>query len=441
MKIYSVEIGKNIRKGLTVHLKEKLSFFSFDKKSSKLRVSIFFPDIIYSSIVLPEIDDEETVQILLKSRMSALLEEGKNYSFVILKKERISENETLFDVYGIPTDKFFEIIDLVNENPYNIELFTVDIFSLAPISKKICGNKTCFHFYGDTEKALITVSKGDDILYVRSIPLPEITELKDLTNIYYENFNMTYVFTVQTKRINVESIVISGKAASDPQLLKLCEKLTNLKIKIPSVETFISGISQEDFMEYLIPVGTALLNKNFDFTPSIIKKEKALKGISKFLSLFSIFLIILLSIGIFTVYAGIKEKENQLSDLKKAIQKKISFINKKISKDELGYFINYIKKFEKSEDLNPVFVFDQMPSIFEVLNEKMITIENKDNRQIIQIFSEQNFSSLSDMLSFKLKINEILRRYKNIQKNIQEDKENLSLRINLRIEREIHEDR
>ncbi len=45
------------------------------------------------------------------------------------------------------------------------------------------------------------------------------------------------------------------------------------------------------------------------------------------------------------------------------------------------------------------------------------------------------------MLSFKLKLNDILRRYKNVYKNIQENKQNLSLKINLRIERDTDENK
>ncbi|WP_297473204.1 hypothetical protein, partial [Persephonella sp.] len=136
MKIYSVEIGKSIRKGLTISLKERVKFISFDKKASKVCVSIFYPDIVYSSLALPKIEDEDTLQILIKSKMSAVLEEGKKYSFILQKKEDISENESLFDIYGIPVDKFYETLTVLEEDTDSIELFTVDIFSLIPISHK-----------------------------------------------------------------------------------------------------------------------------------------------------------------------------------------------------------------------------------------------------------------------------------------------------------------
>ncbi len=441
MKIYSVEIGKSIRKGLTISLKERLKFISFDKKASKICVSIFFPDIVYSSIALPKIEDEDTLQILIKSRMSAVLEEGKEYSFVIHKREDISENESLFDVYGIPVDKFYETLTVLGENTDNIELFTVDIFSLIPISQKICGDKICFHFYGDTEKVLITVSKGEELLYLRSIPLPDFTEPSDLTNIYYENFNMTYMFAVQNRRINVESIVISGSSASDQEFIKLCRELTNLDLHIPTADSFITGISQNDFMDFLIPVGTALLKQDYDFSPPTVKKEKYFKKLSKILFTFSIFFLVVLTAGIFSVYADISEKEHRFLSLKNSIQEKVRSINNKITKNKIRYYTEYIKHIEKSEELNPVFIFDQMPSLFELLDEKKITIDNSDKKQIIQIISEHQFSSLSEMLSFKLRLNDVLRNYKNIHKNIQENKEKLSLRVELRIERDSNENK
>ncbi|WP_293447947.1 hypothetical protein [Persephonella sp.] len=439
MKIYSVEIGKSIRKGLTISLKERLKFISFDKKASKVCVSIFYPDIVYSSLALPKIEDEDTLQILIKSKMSAVLEEGKKYSFILQKKEDISENESLFDIYGIPVDKFYETLTVLEEDTDSIELFTVDIFSLIPISHKICGDKTCFHFYADTEKVLITVSKGEEILYVRSIPLPDFIEPSDLTNIYYENFNMTYMFAIQNRRINVESIVISGSSASNQEFLKLCRELTNLDLHIPSADSFITGISQNDFMDFIIPVGTALLKQNYDFSPITVKKEKNFKKVSKILSSLSIFFLLMLTAGIFTVYADISEKENRFLSLKNNIQEKIRLINNKITKNEMKYYTDYIKHIEKSEDLNPIFVFDQMPSLFELLDEKKIIIENSDEKQVIQIFSEHQFTSLSELLNFKLKLNEVLRNYRNIHKNIQENKEKLSLKIDLRIERDSSE--
>ncbi|MDQ7056692.1 MAG: hypothetical protein Q9M89_09690 [Persephonella sp.] len=88
MKVYSVESGKKIRKGITIRKKGEIAeFISFDRKSSRVYISAFYPDLIFSNVVLPPITDSETFAFLLKNRLTGLLEEGKNYSFILFEKK------------------------------------------------------------------------------------------------------------------------------------------------------------------------------------------------------------------------------------------------------------------------------------------------------------------------------------------------------------------
>ncbi|WP_457626025.1 hypothetical protein [Persephonella sp.] len=441
MKIYSVEVGRRIRKGITLKVKNsKAEFVSFDQKSKKTAISVFYPDIVYSSIILPPVDDIETLSILIKSRMGGIIEEGREYTFVYILQEKISETELLYDVYAFPLDRYNSVTELLEITPDRLNILTLDNFSLLPFSKALFPEKNVFHFYADDEKVLITVSKDNRPLYIRANPVPDITVSDEMHNIYYENFNMTYMFATRNKKIDINSILISGKASLNKEFIDLCKEFTGMEIHILNKEDFVKGMTDDDFIEYTLPVGTVFLDERFDFSPFELKKERAFNKISAGLSVISGLLTAGALLGIFSTYTDISKKEEDFIALKSQVEHKIDEIHRKIDINKIDYYKNYLKRLYISEKTNPVLVFDLYPSLFRLLNEKEIKIFLSDSKQTVEITAEHHFESLSDYIRFKQKLRNILSGIKNLSIKTEENKKDLSIRLFIKIERDLNED-
>ncbi|SNZ02892.1 hypothetical protein SAMN06265182_0237 [Persephonella hydrogeniphila] len=441
MKIYSVEVGRKIRKGITLNIKnKKAEFVSFEQKSKKVAVSIFYPDIVYSSVILPPVDDIETLSIIIRSRIGGLIEEGKDYTFVYIFQEKISENEFLYDIYALPLDRFNTIIELLETDLDRLSIFTLDNFSLVPFSEASFPEKNVFHFYGDEEKILTTISKNNTPLYIRANSIPDIASLEEMSNIYYENFNMTYMFATRNKRIDIDVILISGNASQNEEFINLCRNLTGMEIHTLKKEGFIKGLSDNDFTEYTLQIGTALLDEKFDFSPFELKKERAFNKISAGLSAISGILIVGAAFGILSAYSDISSKKEDFLRLKSKIEDKINKINRKLDIREVDYYKNYLEQIYLSNRINPVLIFDRYPSLFRLLNEKELKVFLDNDKQIVEIISEHQFDSLSEYVSFKETLRNIISKIKNISIKTTENEKKLSVKLFIKIERNIYED-
>ena len=436
MKIYSVESGRKIRKGITVKKKgDFVKFISFDKGSNKVYLSIFYPDIIFSEVVLPPVSDNETLLFLLQNRLSGLLEENKSYSFALFEKEKISESEISYDVYAISEEAFFNALEESNFSVDSISLFTIDVFSLIPFSHREKPGKTVLHFYGDDEKILIVVSKDDRPIYVRAVPIPEFMEKNKLPDIYYENFNMTYLFVYQNKRIEVEDILISGKASYVREFLSLVENLTGKVAVILKKENYVSGLSEEDFHDYLIPIGTVFLEEKFNFIPLEIKKKRTFNFVLNILTLTFIFVATILFAINFSLFVELKKEVVYLNRLSLQINQESREIGQLISKREIDFYSKVFKNIEESKKSNPLSFFYELRDIFFALNEKNIQFNSKN--YTMTVTSEESFNSFPEMIMFKNKISEMIKKKKAFDINLQikENQQDLKLIITMRIQR------
>jgi len=440
MRIYALSIGNKIRKGLTVKKhKGHLKFLSFQRKSNNNYISIFYPDIVYTTVNAPLVEDAETLEFLIKTKISGFIEEGKEYILLYFPKEKISENEALYDVYALPEDTFYHTIKELNISPDSVSLFSVDVFSLIPISTKIDPN-VVFHFYSDEEKILISVSSDGTPLYVRSMVLPENMEPQEFVNFCYENFNLTYLYVYQNKKIDISTVVVSGKGSQYEQLLKLIQNQTSKEPVIPQANDYITGISQEDFMEYLIPVGTALLEERHDISPLEIKKVRAISKITRVLS--GIFLAVALVATLGTIFSvfTLQEKRKKVEELKRMIYNSEDLSKNLFSSKEIQYFTELFRLKEISNKTNPLYLFKDLFTILELVDENRIAIANQQNKQVIEINGENQFDTLRQMVFFENQIKSVLGNIKNykITKNIVIDEKNFVVRVYIKLEKEIN---
>jgi len=443
MRIYSVSVGNKIRKGLTVkRQKDSLRFISFDKKSKKIFLSRFFPDLIYTTTVLPPVNDPETLEFLIKTRVRGLLQEEVEYAFLYFPEEKVSETEISYNVYAIPQSLYFQSAQLINAKPEDIELFTVDIFSLIPISKKLSGGHV-FHFYADEEKIIITVSKEDKPLFSRSISIADSMQTASYTNFLYEHFNLTYMYVYQNKKIDISTVVVSGKASHNRELLGLIKELTDKEPLIPEGNRFIQNLSQKEFMEFFIPIGTALLDEQYDFSPFPLKKKKFLNKILKVLSVVFFFLALVGSVVVLQEVSKYREKQHRIEN----IFKKINRVEKEIkgmfsSPDEVDFYKKVFLLKKKAEKSNPLYVFNDIYPLLELLDEKRIELFNKTDLQIVHITAVHHFDNISEMVDFKERLFQLLNKMRNkgfdVESNVRRGKEGFSLEVSLELKRRLN---
>ncbi|WP_457627670.1 hypothetical protein [Persephonella sp.] len=440
MKIYSVSLGSRIRKGLTVkRQKDWLRYVSFDRKSNNLYLSAFYPEIIYTTASVPPVEDVETLEFLIKTRISGLLEEGKEYSILYFKKEEISETEVLYEVYAVPEELYYSSISDTDSTPENTGLFTVDVFALIPVSEKVSSD-VVFHFYTDEEKILVTVSKEKTPLYTRAVQIPESIGEENLTNFYYENFNLTYMFAYQNKRLDISSIVISGKASGDGEFLSLVENLSGLKPVIPEAKDYIGGLSQEDFMEFLLSVGTALLDENFDLTPLKYRKSRAVSKISRrFAAILGIITAAAL-FGTWSAYSKMKELENKIQHLTTRISAKEKRLLSDIPPDRARYYTSVLELKKQTYDISPLTVFKKIYPLMEIIEENQIKIYSDRKSQRIEITGENRFDSLSRMVAFQEELNNRLKQLSQfkITRKMNIDENNYTVKTYLVLERKLN---
>ncbi|MDQ7056693.1 MAG: hypothetical protein Q9M89_09695 [Persephonella sp.] len=189
-----------------------------------------------------------------------------------------------------------------------------------------------FHFYGDEEKILMVVSRDYIPVYVRVVSAPDFVEKDTLSNTYYENFNMTYMFVYQNRKINVEEVLVSGKAYFLKDFISLVESLTGKTVSVPKIENYISGISEEDFHDYLIPIGAAFLEDRFNFIPLSVKKEKVFNSVLNIVIFIFIAVLSVLTAVNINLFIELKKEESKINSLSALVSNEAKTIEQLVNK-------------------------------------------------------------------------------------------------------------
>ncbi|NPA58430.1 MAG: hypothetical protein GXN94_03945 [Aquificae bacterium] len=441
MKIFSAYVSNKIRKGLTVKREgNRLQFISFGKKSKNVYLSRFYPDFVFTTVQLPPVEDRDTFEFLLKNKIKGVLEENRNYLFLYFPVERISENEIKYDVYALPEEVYFETAQLLNLPVEQVVLFTLAPFSLIPFSQRLVEG-VAFHFYADREKVIITVSEGDRPVYSRNIPVPEEIG-EEYGELLYEHFNLTYTYISQNLQLQVKGVVLSGEAGENRELLESVRELTGSEPLVPSAETFIKGLSQKDFMEFFIPIGTAFLDERYDFSPYYLRKERKVNSLLKALTVFFLAIGVLGLVATYGVYSQYREKVERLKQIDGNIKKVKEEIKSTFgSPEEVDFFKRVFLLKNKAVETNPLYVFNKIYKLLALLEEEKLELYTTGNLQQIFITAEHSFDSVSEMVNFRDELNNILDSLKEfkIDKKVSTGKDGFSLSVILKLERRIDE--
>jgi hypothetical protein len=412
----------------------------------EIYLSCFYPDLIVEKIELPPVEDTETLEFLIKRKLTEI--RGLQEEIVMCYREipwESTQEYKVFTVFAMPRE-VYDHNDLVKRGLQdNIAIFTVPFFSLAGISGNVGEEITLFHVYLNDNGLIITVSRGGYILYTRGIRVsPAILESEELSSFLYENTNMTYMFITQRQGIKVDLILVSGKLRTDEAYIQSLVDLTGSGIATPLVPPNIRDVNVDVFHDFLTAFGSLFLDESYDFTPTSIKERRKFIKVASALTYVGavvfVLLLVLASLKALTLLKNIEEVE-RTSDRIRAISVKIAR-GSVVGGADIGHLSYYLQELYRSRRENPLLILPYAVELLREFEYKTAVLGIHNNKAVLVLDVEKRFGDRLEMNLFLEKIKERLRKYRSrgVEVKIGEvkkDTANNLLKFALVVEREL----
>ncbi|WP_457623259.1 hypothetical protein [Persephonella sp.] len=409
MKIISIELSGEKKKGIVLKKKKNDLFQIVDyniNTDGTYYISVFYQDFISEKVTIPEVNDRETLNFLIKNKLSERLEPNKDYIFLPKKIKPTQDNLVEYNVYAIPEEVYTKAVEQLKiENQENIEVFTLSQFSLAGIGTETFKDKTVFVTFIDEEKIIITVSKNNEIIYTRSTLIPPyLNDESQLINFYYENFNLTYIYVSQNTGINIDIIGLVGEISQKDEFVNLISEFTGKSIYTVLPTGFFEKISYEDFNKYVIPLGNVLIGNDYNFIPPKIKEKKTFGSIlSKLTMITGIIFIILTALNLnnlIKLKGEMRDLDRLFIEINENFERDV--LGKEITHNQLKYIIYYLDLLDPEKRI--IFKLDRIKNLLSLIDHESIKITNEKNKSRIVIKATQKFKTLQEFENFKRKV-------------------------------------
>ena len=378
-------------------------------KKYKTVISYEFSDFINQNVVIPPVKDKKTKEFLFKNKLGNNLEQNKEYKFISIPL-KTEENGITYDLYAIPTEIFSKGLKLNTEIKKRIDKFFLSQLSLLGISNYLFDNKSIFHAYADNKSITITVSKGKDLKYTRTVPILEGLEEEQLTNLFYENISLTYQYVIQNKSKEIDLIIFSGELSKISNLAELTTQFIEKPIASIITNSVIKNCDKETFDKFLIPIGNIFVPEFYNLMPDEFIENKNFNKVLVSANFILILIIIFLGFIDFSKYQQFQQDILVLDQKYERVKKEIDNFRKeyKIPTDELDYYLRYFNTLSQLQQMDILNSFSDIKNLINQTEIKNLNIEEKDNSVQIQILAEKKFNNLKDFVNFKGKIkNEI----------------------------------
>ena len=369
-----------------------------------LYISYFYPDLVVEKVEVPPVEDEETLHALLGKRLGEIT--GSSTEFLICKweiEEEATSEARVYRVFGLPKEVYENPEILPEVLKERVGIFTVAQFSPAGISLLIDSELTIFHVYLDEERLLLTVSRGGEILYSRSLSVPGYArEMGDLAGFLHENTNMTYVFVAQRQGIKLDLILISGKAKDEDSFIAGLLEMTSVPVATPLPPKEVKGLDPDPFHDFLPAFGTLFLDEDYDFSPSEVKERRRFLKYSSVLipALFIIFLLFTGALAFRTL--GIVDRISDLSQKRDRVAAEVKRLLSKplVARGELGYYSSYLNDLYRARKENPVYILSDAGDVVKKFRAKRYVLGFQGGKVALAVEIERTFSNLVEMNLF-----------------------------------------
>lgn len=426
---------KGGRRGYT--LKEVAEGLPSAGKLSGYSVHLAFlhTEAVLETIEMPPVKDERTREILLKKHLSEAV--GISGDLLVTYREIGSGAEGVrYRIFGIPSE-------LYHRNPLvpewlrkKLDLFTLPQFAVARISGELFPDETVFHVYADESALLMVVSRGEEVIYLRSLPVPPYAVDEDFLSFLRENVSMTYLFVVQRQSTPVDVVLLSGKACEE----KLAEDLTgavSAGIAAPVVPPLLGGVSPEIFHRYLPAFGAAL-TEAYDFSPPEVRERRRSERFLRRVTVLLFLLLLLCVAGVgFRIYTLMGEMKT-LRELRTAVVRRSADLlaDPMLREGFFSYYLNYVNLLNETRRRNPLNLLNVSRELVSQEGVRKCVFGRRENRLVLFLKIERKFPKLSELVFFREKILSSLREIEGsgvshrIQRELRDLKENrLSMEI------------
>ncbi len=406
---------KKGRKGFT--FKDNLTLQPGEYRSSEVYLSYSYPDLVFETVRIPPVSDEETIEILVKKRLSDTAGLKGNYLVVFQEvPEESTSNEKTLRVFAIPEEIYKNENVLPKDIEENLMIFTTPHFSIHGVSKAVAGDMTVLHAFADDEILVMTVSGGDEVLYTRSLRIPPYTKTDEQAyiDLVYENLNMTYMFVARRSNISVDFILLSGKLYDKDVLVENLISSVDCGIATPTVPKVIKNTGPIIFLEFLPCFGNLLLDRTYDFSPQDVKERRSLRiYLSKLVAILTIISLLSVSFLAFEVYK-IERKLQEIFDLRREITSSLPklFRDTALKREDIEYYTNYLNLIWRSRKENPLGILPELENLLKAFKAKEYRFSYINSKAVLSLTFEKSFTSLAELSIYRERLLKALENLK-----------------------------
>jgi hypothetical protein len=329
-------------------------------KGRNVHISCEYLDMVTGEVELPPVSDIKSINALTKNKLQDNVRDDIGYTFIRqepvetapqAQSTQISVMKQ-YTVFGVPDDFIPSIIPAKLQSKASI--ITLDPFSMIAISKRVNSKELVCHAYADEDRLVLTFSIGDKQVYFRVTAIPETLNSKDdLINFYYDTINLTYLYVRQSRQIPITVVLLSGLLYNEKSLADSVETLTGVRITDLDHTSIIKNCSEEQFHEYLLPIGAALVNNDVNFISVSFQEDLAYRDILTKLNMaFAVVLAVMVVLAgkYFVEYQSKKSNlDRQVTMLNGRLNSLETYIGDESSKNSLFYIDNYISLLHRRE--------------------------------------------------------------------------------------------
>ncbi len=418
LTVRSIILSKDRKEG--VLLRRSLRGYSFVKTLPKVanirgaKVCIPSENAVVEDLELPSVKDRSTLDLLIKRQLTsrASLTEEVFLSFITLQ----SEGETQkVRVFTLPKAEVLSVLSGISLQ--EVDFIAPTSIALASISKEIDPQKIIFHAFLDAEHLCVCVSKGSEVIYVRSVLIPsQSADVDAYMDSVFENITTTYVFVANRKGIKPDLILVSGRLKELDSVVENIANNTAVGVATPLVPPKFKGLSYQVFHDLLPCLGAVDLPSDYDLTPHGVKENRRFILVAK--ALIGVLLLTIMGLG-WLVYTAYRDLSHKMEALKMQRIKTVAEIVRFTSeyekvKGELSYYATYINKISEARSSYPFDRIEPFKDLITLLEPKYLKLSSSKNKFTLIIKTQKTFLSVNAMNEFESKLNRIIERAKKI---------------------------
>ncbi len=341
----------------------------------------------------------------VKNYISYKIQEANENIDVLFNYKKLpkqnDEKNINYSVEALDENKYLEALSFLDHYS-KIKTTTTNKFALLSIANKCIDNDyyICVYTYANT--ILILAVEQKELIFSRAATIvsqtPETMQIEIAENITQ---TISYIYN-EFRDIEFTTLILSGSIALDDAIPQHIAMFNDLNIAILYPNTFVKNLHADESQEYILPLGSALVEKSNRFPP------KKILGYRQFDTVTAISVVISFVMLIFTsylVFNGYENYENLTQKNKLLKQKYLYAISqaKMLPKKELEnyeYIIDMTKKYLKD---SPTDVIIELKPLVSLAKPIKFQYENKGGDVVFTLSFEKQFDELVNLYKFEKK--------------------------------------